>query len=469
MSKDIVPNYQMDPSDIPLLEYNNIFVANLAWINRGIDKDVATFDLVVRELPDKWSFYVFDGLERFIDLLLKHKFDNGAIKVLKKMNLIDSIETERFYKKFKFSGDVWSMKDGTIFFPGEPIVRITAPLLEANILTAFLLNVFSYPIRILTKSIRVKFACADTIFYAGSLVRLPGFEQGFFALRAGYLLNSQNSSPFFYRKFPQYTPPGKITANINHAVIKSFPTERDAFRYILDVLIDKANFFFVMIDTYELKKGLATFIEEIKSTPNLDSSKLMITIDSGNIQEQAFYVREELDKNGLRDIKIQAMSNLDEYSIDKMVKEKTPIDCYITATALINVIDNPKLEAVYKMAELQHVDGYVEQKAKLTKGKESYPGRKQVFRIYEGGKMVGDIIGLENEKLGEPLLYKFIENGKLILKVPNLDETKEDLEKELLSLSGKYKDVNNSVSYPVSISKQLDELLTDVKEKMLNA
>ncbi len=454
----------MDASDIPLLEYNNIFVANLAWINRGVDKDIATFDLVVRELPDKWSFYLFDGLDRFIDLLLKHTFDERAVELLKKMNLIDSPKTEAFYRNFKFSGDVWSMKDGTIFFPGEPIVRVTAPLLEANLLTAFLLNVFSYPIRILTKTLRVKIASGDTLFYAGSLVRLPGFEQGLFALRAPYLLNSPNSSPLFYRKFPQYTPPGKITANINHAVIKSFPTERSAYRYVLDVLIDKANFFFVMVDTYDLKKGLDIFIEEIKKTKNLDGTKLMITIDSGDIKEQAFYVRKKLDENGLQNIRIQAMSNLDEYSIDEMVRQKTPIYCYITATALINVTDNPKLEAVYKLAELVHADGAVEQKAKLTKGKESYPGRKQVFRVYENGKMVKDIIGLEGEQLREPLLHKFVEQGKLVLSIPDLEATKTFLEKELQTLPDTYKNINKSVTYPVLISKKLEVLLEEVKK-----
>lgn len=460
-------NYFLQTSDFPLLEYNNIFVANLVWINRGIDEDMATFDLVVRELPANWGYYVFDGLDRFVDLLLNYHFDKEAIALLKKMKLIDSRKAENFYKNFKFSGDVWAMKDGTIFFPGEPIVRITAPLLEANLLTALLLNVFSYPIRYLTKNLRVKFACADTIFYTGSLARLPGLEHGYYTLRDAYLLGSQNGSPLLYRKHADLVPPNKITANINHAVIKSFPTERDAFRYVLDVLIDKANFFFVMVDTYELKKGIDIFIEEIKKTPDFDRTKLMITVDSGDVQAQARYIRKKLDKNGLREIRIQAMSNLDEYSIAKMVGQKTPIDCYITATALINVTDNPKLEVVYKLAELRSKEGKIEQKAKLTKGKESYPGRKQVFRIFKKGKIFKDIIGLEDEKLGVPLLNKIIERGKLLSKMPKLDEIRENIKNEIETLPEELKAVQCKIKFKPGVSKELIKILNDVKKSNL--
>jgi len=456
--------YSISVNDIPLLEYNNIFVANLVWMSRGMEGDVATFDLVVRDIPENWGYYIFDGLERFTDLLLKFKFDNDAVKILKNMNLIDSKKTEKFYKNFKFSGDVWSMKDGTVFFPGEPVIRITAPLVEANLLTAFILNVFCYPIRIMTKTLRVKIACGNTIFFAGSLVRLPGFEQGYYVLRSAYLLGSLIASPFFYKKITDELPTGKITGNINHAVIKSFPTERDAFRHVLDELLDKANFFYVMVDTYDMKNGLNIFIEEIKKTASFDYSKIMITIDSGDIKKQAHYVRKELDKNGLKKIRIQAMGNLDEYSIDAMVKSHTPIDCYITATALVNIIDNPKLEVVYKMAEITHSDGTVEQKAKLTKGKESYPGRKQVYRVYKKGKIFKDIIGFEDENLGDPLLHLIIKSGKLNYKFPETDLLKQYLGKQIDLLPEPLKEIKCKEKYNVELSKKLIKAIEDVKK-----
>lgn len=461
-------SFEINTSDIPLLEYNQIFVNNLIWLERGVENDIATFDLVVRDLPKHWNFYVFDGLERFVDILLQFKFDNTAVDLLERMNLAGTKKSKNFYKNLKFTGDVWAMKDGTIFFPGEPIIRITARVIEANMLTAFIMNAFSYPIRILTKSLRVKFASGPTIFFIGSLARLPGFEQGIYAIRDAYLLESKIGNPFLYRKFPELTPNNKIASNINHAFIKSFSTEREAFRYFLDNLISKADFFFVMTDTYELKKGLATFIEEINKTPGLDRKKIMMTIDSGDIRKQAIYMRKQLDKHGLKDILIQAMSSLDEYSIDKMVKSKTPIDCYVTATALINTIDCPKLELVYKMAELRKEDGAIEQKAKLTKGKESFPGRKQVFRVYKNGKIQNDIIGLEDENLGRPLLENIIKDGKLLTKIPNIDQIKDYLKSEIETLPDKYKKIEGRVDpFGVKISENLKKVIKQVRKEHL--
>lgn len=465
---NIGDSFMTQISDIPLLEYNQIFVNNLTWIDRGIEKSVATFDLVVRDLPENWNFYVFDGLERFVDMLLQFRFDDRAVRLLKSMNLIDSKKSEEYYKNLKFSGEVYSMKDGGVFFPGEPIVRITAPIIEANMLTAFIMNVFNYPIRVLTKSLRVKFASGPTTFFIGSLARLPGFEQGVYPIRDAYLLESQIGNPYLYRKFPELTPSNKITSNVNHAFIKSFSTERQAFRHFLDVLVKKANFFFVMADTYEIKKGLAIFIEEIKKTPNLDRKKVMMTIDSGDLKQSAHYMREELDKNGLEEIRIQAMGGLDEYNIDNMVKSKTPIDCYVSATALINTVDCPKLELVYKMAELRHDSGIVEQKAKLTIGKESYPGRKQVFRIYEDGKISRDIIGLDGENLGKPLLEKIIENGEIIAKIPGIEDTKIFLKSEIETLPESFKTIRGKGNlYKIDISDRLRILLDEVKAKHL--
>lgn len=462
-------SYEIDISDIPLLEYTNIFISNLTWINRGIDKDIATFDLVVRDMPEYWNFYLFNGLEKFIDMLLNFKYDKEAIKLMKKMGLIDSRKTEDFYRNFKFSGDVWAMKEGTIFFPGEPIVRITAPLVEANLLTAFVINAFGYSIRILSKMSRLKFATEGTTFVGGSIVRLPGFEQGIEVLRSAFLLGANNGAiPSFFRKFKRDIAVDKIYTNINHAFIKSFNTEREAFRYVLDVLLEKKMLFWVMVDTYEIKNGLDIFIREIKATPKVDYKRFMITVDSGNVKELAFYVRRTLDKNGLKDIKIQAMSNLDEYIIDDMAKDKTPVDCYVSATALINVVDNPRFEAVYKMAELIHQDGTIEQKAKLTKGKESYPGRKQVFRVYKNGKIKEDIVGLENEKLGVPMLRKVINKGKRISKERTLEEIKKNIEKELKTLPIAFKAIKKPVKYKVSVSKKLSRLVEKLKKKHIN-
>ncbi|MEO8637743.1 MAG: hypothetical protein ABI430_02485 [Candidatus Taylorbacteria bacterium] len=464
----MLKTYQIDETDIPLLEYNNIFVGNLTWIKRGIVNDTATYDLVVRELASPWSFYVMNGLERFIDILTHYRFDEEGIRIMKEIGLIDSPEVEKYYRNFKFTGSVFAMLDGTIFFPGEPIIRITAPLGEANILTAFMMNVLSYPVRLLTKMTRVKMATGNDKYMSGTVVRLPGFEQGLWNIREAYILGSPQYTPLFYKKFPQYKPSGKIGANINHAFIKSFGSEREAFRYFFDNILKKCDSVFVMIDTYEIENGLKIFIEEARKVTDFGMAKLMITIDSGDIEKRARWARNKLDKAGLKKIGIQVMSNLDEYIVDKMVKRKTPIDLYFCGTAVGNVIDSPKLEAVYKMAELTHQNGEIELKAKLTKGKESYPGRKQVFRTYKQGKMAGDIIGLENENLGEALLKEVVSKGKALIKIDNLDEIKVRLESELRKLPDAFKNLHIQKKYKVTASKELLKLVDVVKQIHLN-
>ena len=421
---------------------------------------------MVREIPKDWGFYIMDGLERYVDYLLQFKFDKEAIKVMKNLSLINSPETEKFYKNFKFSGDVWALPEGTIFFPGEPIVRITAPLSEANMLTALSLNAFCYPVRILTKIARIKSAIRDTIFIAGSAARLPGFEQGAWTIRAGALMGSPNGFyPMVYRKYPD-TPLTGPRVNINHAFVKSFPTEREAFRYVLDNLKSKFEQFLVMVDTYGLERGLGQFIAESKKTKDFKQELFMISLDSGDLLKNSLYVREVLDKNGFHKIKIQAFSNLDEYKIDNLIESGAKIDCYLPATEVSNITDNTKFEAVYKMAELRHSDGRVEQKAKLAIGKESYPGRKQIFRVFDiSHKMKEDIIGLEDEKLGEPLLKKIVKGGKQIYKFPNLNGVRAKINQEILSLPNQYKKIRNPDKYPVKISENLGKLLESVKKQ----
>lgn len=458
--------YDIDISDIPFIEYTNIFVGNLTWINRGIHNSIATYDLVVREIPKDWGFYIMDGLERFIDYLLQFKFDADAVRVLKEMGLINSPVTEKFYKNFKFSGEVLALPEGTIFFPGEPIVRITAPLSEANMLTAFALNAFCYPVRIMTKMLRIKNASKGKIFMSGSAARLPGFEQSIWITRAGTLFGTPPGFyPLFYRKFPE-TKMSKPSANINHAFVKSFPRERDAFRYVFDELQSKFDLFLVMVDTYGLKHGLDLFIEEAKKTKDFKPELFMVTLDSGDLLENSRYVREVLDKAGFKSAKIQAFSNLDEYKIENLISAGAKIDCLFSSTELSSITDNPKFEAVYKMAELRHPDGRVEQKAKLAEGKQSLPGRKQTFRLYDkNGEMTEDIIGLEDENLGEPLLKTIIKDGRQVCSFPDLDSVKERVNAELKALPDKYKRIKNPDKYAVNISDKLQKLFDEVKKR----
>lgn len=444
-------------NDIPLLEYTNFFVACKVWDDLGTSDDIATFDLVVREMPEKWSFYIFEGLDRLVEYVTNFRYDANAVQVLKRMGMITTEKEEAYFSNFKFSGDIWAMKNGTVFFPGETIVRVTAPIKEANLLTAFMMNILGYPIRVTTKAVRINLAANGTPVSLISVNRVPSFEASYFQMRAGLLVNgSPGAVPLTYKKFPELTPdPKKVFFNVNHAVIKSFETERMAFNYVFTNLIGKLESAWMMIDTYDYRKGILNYIDEVKKVPGIDQRSLYIGIDSGDLSDMARFVRKMLDKHGLKDIRIQAMSNLEEYKIDKMVRSRVPIDLFTVATEYVNVTDNPRFEVVYKLAELVHPDQSVEYKAKLTKGKESYPGRKQVFRVLNKGKFSHDIIGFEDENLGEPLLQKVIADGKIEVEEQSIAEIRKFINQQLGQLPDKYLDVNRGRKFPVTLSKKL--------------
>lgn len=457
--------WNISESDIPMMEYGNIFLGNKGFFDRGIINDVATFDLVVREIPEDWGYLIFDGLERFVNILNNFKFDDQSIDILKKMNFIDSPEIEKLYREFKFSGDLWAIKDGTIFFPGEPIIRITAPLIEANLLTAFILTAFSYPIRLMSKMARLYESSQGAFVVTDGTARLPGIEQASFSVRDSYIFTGLTPTPLFYKVFSDNIPPQKYFANVNHAVIKSFPTEREAYCYVLDELIKKADHLSVMIDTYEIYKGLEIFIEELKKRSNDNYDKLYLVVDSGNLIEISKHIKKRLREEGYEEIKIQVMSNLNEYLIADFIEQGGEADLLAAATEVINITDHPKLEAVYKIAQTVSLGGQVEYKAKLTEGKESYPGTKQIYRVFENDKMKHDIIGLEGEDLGIPLLMQYVKAGQIVGKFENLEEIRKEVTNNLNNLDLVYKKIKNPERYPIKISEKLINLTKMVKDR----
>jgi nicotinate phosphoribosyltransferase len=256
--------------------------------------------------------------------------------------------------------------------------------------------------------------------------------------------------------------------NINHATIKSYSNEREAFKVALRDILPNSVMLQIMVDTYDMKNGLKTLIEEIKKLPKREQAKMKIPIDSGDLLETGRYIRQELNKNGLKHMGIVAYSNLDEYKIKKLEAQGSPIECYICITEIVNVSDAPVLEQVFKMSELRYPDGRIEHKAKLAKGKESYPGRKQIFRKYDkSGKMIRDIIGLEYEKLGEPLLKQYIKDGKRIITREDIKDTRVRLQKQLEKIPSVLKRTYAKNKFPVELSNNLKKLYNKVRKEHL--
>lgn len=444
--------------DLPLFEYNQIFSCGSIWLKKGMQRKIATFDLYVRDLPKCRNFFVFGGLEEVVCGIQKWHYSDEHVQFLLDNKVITK-EFGEYLKEFKFSGNIWAMPEGTVFFPGEPVIRITAPIIEANLFTMFLINAITSNTIFLTKATRCVIAAAPQNCNGIYGVRAQSFESSLKSARNSYIAGTTAiACPTFFRKYQLPMPPA-LTIGY-HAFIKSFDTELEAMRAIAETF---PKGMIVMIDTYDIEQGIKNAITVAKELKAKGKSLKGIMIDSGDLFEIAVLTRKMLDKAGLKDVKITVASNLDEYAIAKLKKKGIPADAFLVVTEGVTVSDAPNLEIVYKLAQLQDGKKTV-YTAKFSPQKLSYPGVKQVYRVGTDEKQK-DIIGLETEKLGKPLLVEIARNGKFVYELPALDKIKAHLKNQLKELPPKLLDIEKQHAYPVETSQGLKALLEIVRKK----
>lgn len=450
--------------DIHLYELPQVFSISSVWYQENMSHFWTTYDVVVREMP-KRNFLLFTGLEEVLKNILNWRYNKKEVDLLLKMKIITP-QFAKYMLKFKFTGDVSALPEGSIFFPGEPIIRISAPMVEGNLLTMLLMNVVSSNTIFSTKAIRCVIAAGDKKLIGPFGMRAHSYESSMKCARSAYIAGSTVGAPSFFMKYG--VDPKKISTVIigYHAFIKSFDNELQAMRTVgtySPYFINTS----VMVDTYEPIQGIKNAIITAKEMEKRGERLTSITIDNGDLYALTVRARKMLNAAGLRYIKIVIASNLDEYKIYKFMKRKIPADTFIIATEGVTVADAPKLEVVYKMAEIR-TDSGIKYQAKLAKGKESYPGLKNIYRKYKNGVMKEDVIGLEGEKLGHPLLKQYIKNGKLVADIPGIEEVRKKVKREIKRLPKKLLDIEKTHHYPVKISKKLLNLFNKVKKHHLN-
>lgn len=450
------------PNEIPYLDYAQIFVASSIMYGTGKGLETATFDVTVREMPGRRNFLLLGGIEEMITALLNWKYEKKFVDYLLAEKIIHP-KFAQYLEKFKFTGDVYAMPEGTVFFPGEPVIRITTSLSDANLLTAFLVDVISYPTLFLSKAVRVKLAARGKPFFLAGAMRAFSFENIVKIQRFSYLVDSIIAMPYFGYRFG--VGKRKPAIGFYHALIKSFANEIEAYRHFLPHTAD-FGISTSMVDTYNYETGIANWIKVEKEARRQGKTLGLVSIDSGDVLKVSKFLRKKLDKAGLSEVKIVGYSNLDEFKIARLEKQGAKIDVYCPVTEIITISDRPVLEAVYKLTEVVDRDGHRRYTAKFSPGKMSLPGRKQVFRKYnKDGKMREDIIGLEDEKLENPLLTQYIKRGKLIKNLPTLDQIKAYIEKQLTFLPENLKDIERTHPYPASITQKLSGILETLKKQ----
>ena len=409
----------------------------------------ATFSLFVRAYPRNRGYFVAAGLRDVLDFLENFSFDAAAIDYLKSKRLFTD-EFLDFLKGLRFTGEVWAMPEGRFFFKDEPILEVTAPIIEAQIVETFIINQINLQSLIATKAARCVYAARGRVVVDFSLRRTQGIDAGMKVARASYLAGFSGTSNV--RAGQHYGIP--IVGTMAHSFVSSFAREIDAFRAFATSFPDNS---ILLIDTYDTIAAAHKVVSLAQEIAARGQRVQGVRIDSGDLVQLAKEVRKIFDAAGMNDVKIVGSGGLDEYDLADFSDANSPYDSYGVGTKMGVSSDAPWFDMAYKLVE------YAGRPVlKLSPGKISWPGEKQVFRQYDShGQLQRDVIGLRDEHfLGmEPLLRKVMEHGKVLSPQPTLDDSRTTLLQEFACLPDSVKAIRNPSPYPVEFTPGLRDLL----------
>lgn len=407
----------------------------------------ATFSLYIRKSAHR-NFFVAAGLEDVLSELEAFHFTKEDIQYLKETGLF-SDDFISYLTNFRFSGTIHAMPEGTIFFPDEPLMEVTAPVIESQILETFLLNTIGFQTLIASKAARCIHVAGSRPLIDFSLRRTQGWDAGMKVARSTYIVGFGATSNVLAGKI--YDIP--ISGTMAHSFISAFDSEVDAFTAFSDTFPENSVF---LIDTYDTLEGARNAVKVAEKIKKRGVSLKGVRLDSGDMVELSQKVRNILNDAGLSGVKIFASSGFDEFKIFDVIEKGCEIDAFGVGTNVGVSADMPSLDIVYKMVRFGNRDV-----RKLSPGKITLAGEKQVFRKTDKeGRFIEDIIGLRDDAVqdGYPLLEKVMENGKPNKSHPSLREIRERFQKNFARLDEKYKSIHEPVSYPVKLSRRLSEL-----------
>jgi nicotinate phosphoribosyltransferase len=419
----------------------------------------ATFDLFIRRLPKNRSYFLFTGLEQVLLFLKSVKFTEEHLAYLKKQGFNQPFLD--YLRNFKFTGDVWAVPEGTVAFPCEPLIRVTAPIIEAQLVETFLLNTVNLQTTIATKASRVVHAAKGKTVIEFGLRREHGIDAGMKVARCSYIAGCQGTSNVLAGL--SYGIP--VFGTMAHSFVMSYEEEIDAFREFVKTFPDKST---LLIDTYDDLAGAEKAAKVAKELEKKGCRLGGVRLDSGDLAKISTQVRKLLDDNGLRYVRIFASGDLDEFKIAELLKEGAKIDAFGVGTKMGTSADKPYVDVIYKLCETMNESGNFSPIMKLSEGKVTLPGRKQVYRFKDAnGNFAKDMIALVDEKVkGEPLLVKVMEKGEIICDLPSLDEIRATAAESLSKLPAQYKKLKDAPTYPVELSQDLENLIKNLEKKL---
>jgi nicotinate phosphoribosyltransferase len=427
-----------------------------AYLDHG-KTDTAVFEFFMRKLPARRGFLIAAGLEQVLDFLEGLRFSADEIDWL--------AHTGRFGKgmldhlaALAFTGDVHAMPEGTAFFADEPILRITAPLPQAQLIETRIINILHFQTLVASKAARMRLAAPDKLMVDFGLRRAHGAEAGLAAARASYIAGFAGTATVLADKL--YGIP--IFGTMAHSFIQAYDDEAAAFE---DFALSRPQNLTLLIDTYDTEAGARKVVALAPRLKDRGITIRAVRLDSGDLIALSKSVRRILDEGGLADVSIFASGGLDEDSVAKMLEAGAPIDGFGLGTSMTTSSDVPALDCAYKLQEYAGVA-----RRKRSVGKATWPGRKQVWRRYgPDGAMAGDVVSLEHDpQTGEPLLHLVMREGRRVAPPPTLAECRTRAGRDLARLPEPLRGLESGATYPVEAADALRRLVADVDSRVIH-
>ena len=465
------------------------FTMAAGYFENGMKDRVAVFDAFYRKNPDGGGYAIFAGLNDVIDFIKNLHFTEDDIEYFR--------ETENFSEEFldylanfKFTGDVWAFPEGSVMFPGEPIITVKAPIIECSIIETYLLLSMNFNSLIATKTNRIVSSARGRLVMEFGARRAQGADASITGARAAYI----SGAPLTSNTYSSQKYGFKAAGTMAHSWIQAFDSEYEAFKTYAKMYPDNC---ILLIDTYDtLESGLVNAMKVFKEELVPKGLKGGVRIDSGDLAYLSKEVRKRLDENGLKDFTIVASNSLDEFKIESLLAQGAEIDSFGIGERLITAKSDPVFGGVYKLVAMEK-DGDLKAKIKVSENVEKIttPGFKKVYRLYDkaSGKAEADYIALAHEEVDDskPLVIfdplftwkmkkmkdfraremqvQIFENGELVYDEPSLEEIAEYRKEEVASLWDEVKRYDSPHNYYVDLSQDLwnlkQKLILEAKSK----
>lgn len=471
-----------------LSDFYEFTMAN-GYYENGMKDTIAVFDAFYRKNPDGGGYAIFAGLNDIISYIKNLHFTDEDIEYFKSQGDF-SEEFLEYLRNFKFTGDVYAFPEGSVMFPGEPIVTVKAPIIECSIIETYLLLSMNFNSLIATKTNRIVSSAGDRLVMEFGARRAQGADASITGARAAYIAGAPITSNTYSAKKYGF----KASGTMAHSWIQAFDSEYEAFKTYAKMYPENC---ILLIDTYDtLESGLVNAMKVFKEELLPKGLTGGVRIDSGDLAYLSKEVRKRLDENGFEDFKIVASNSLDEFKIESLLSQGAKIDSFGIGERLITAKSDPVFGGVYKLVAIEK-DEKLQAKIKVSENVEKIttPGFKKVYRLYdtETGKAEADYIALRDEKIddNEPLVifdplftwkmkkmknYKaremqvtIFKDGELVYDEPSLDEIASYRKEEVESLWDEVKRYDTPHNYYVDLSQKLwnlkQKLILEAKSK----